>query len=49
VFGYPFSLSQLSGWDYFHPNTSGQAVLADVTWDAGFWAASDQAAAAAAR
>ena len=49
VFGYPLALSQLSGWDYFHPDTSGQAVLADVTWDAGFWAASDQAAAAAAR
>ena len=30
VFGYPFSLSQLSTWDYFHPNTSGQAALASV-------------------
>ncbi len=40
VFGYPFVLSQVSGWDYFHPNESGQAVLADVTWNAGFdWAA----------
>ena len=37
VFGYPFELSHLSTWDYFHPNTSGQAVLADVTWRAGFW------------
>ena len=37
VFGYPFQLSHLSTWDYFHPNTSGQAVLADVTWKAGFW------------
>ena len=37
VFGYPFQLSHLSTWDYFHPNTSGQAVLADVTWRAGFW------------
>jgi lysophospholipase L1-like esterase len=36
VFGYPFVLSQVSGWDYFHPNTSGQAVLAEVTWKAGF-------------
>jgi lysophospholipase L1-like esterase len=36
VFGYPFVLSQVSGWDYFHPNTSGQAVLAEVTWNAGF-------------
>jgi len=37
VFGYDFQLSHLSTWDYFHPNTSGQAVLADVTWRAGFW------------
>lgn len=37
VFAYPFKLSQLSTWDYFHPNTGGQAVLAEVTWKAGFW------------
>lgn len=37
VFAYRFQLSHLSTWDYFHPNTSGQAVLADVTWKAGFW------------
>ncbi|SCL33648.1 GDSL-like Lipase/Acylhydrolase [Micromonospora nigra] len=36
VFGYPFSLNQLSGWDYFHPNTSGQQVLANVSYAAGF-------------
>ncbi|NUR74212.1 MAG: SGNH/GDSL hydrolase family protein [Hamadaea sp.] len=36
VFNYPFQLSQVSGWDYFHPNTSGQAVLASVTYAAGF-------------
>lgn len=47
VFGYPFTLSQLSGWDYFHPNTAGQAVLADVTWEAGFWSPSAPAAASA--
>ena len=40
VFGYPFQLGHLSTWDYFHPNTSGQAVLADVTWKAGFWPSS---------
>lgn len=40
VFGYRFQFSQVSGWDYFHPNESGQAVLADVTWAATFdWAA----------
>jgi lysophospholipase L1-like esterase len=32
VFSYQFSLGQLSTWDYFHPNTSGQAVLSSVTW-----------------
>jgi hypothetical protein len=32
VFSYRFSLGQLSTWDYFHPNTSGQAVLSSVTW-----------------
>ncbi|SCL47186.1 Lysophospholipase L1 [Micromonospora citrea] len=36
VFGYPFALGQLSGWDYFHPNTSGQQVLASVSYAAGF-------------
>jgi lysophospholipase L1-like esterase len=47
VFHYPFTLSQLSKWDYFHPNRSGQAALADVTWKAGYWATSGQPAAAA--
>jgi PKD repeat protein len=37
VFGYPFAASQINTHDYFHPNVSGQAVLASVTWDAGFW------------
>lgn len=36
VFNYPFSLTQLSGWDYFHPNTSGQQVLASTSYAAGF-------------
>ena len=36
VFNYPFALSQVSTWDYFHPNTSGQAVLATVSYPAGF-------------
>ncbi len=34
VFNYPFTLSQIDTWDYFHPNTSGQATLASVTWTA---------------
>ncbi|WP_406312856.1 GDSL-type esterase/lipase family protein [Streptosporangium sp. NBC_01639] len=36
VFGYPFALSQISTWDYFHPNASGQQVLAEVTYNAVF-------------
>ncbi|MEV6811214.1 SGNH/GDSL hydrolase family protein [Micromonospora sp. NPDC051296] len=36
VFGYPFTLAQLSGWDYFHPNATGQQVLAAVSYPAGF-------------
>ena len=36
VFNYPFSLAQLSAWDYFHPNIDGQATLARITYAAGF-------------
>ncbi|MFG2045189.1 SGNH/GDSL hydrolase family protein [Dactylosporangium sp. NPDC048998] len=36
VFGYQFQLSQVSTWDYFHPNASGQAVLASISYAAGF-------------
>ncbi|GIH06391.1 lipoprotein [Rhizocola hellebori] len=36
VFNYQFVLSQVSTWDYFHPNTSGQAVLAAASYAAGF-------------
>ena len=36
VFGYPFVLSQVSSWDYFHPNTAGQTALASVTWPTSF-------------
>ncbi|HEV7887987.1 MAG TPA: SGNH/GDSL hydrolase family protein [Acidimicrobiales bacterium] len=36
VFNYQFVLSQVSGWDYFHPNATGQQVLASVTYPAGF-------------
>lgn len=32
VFNYPFVLSQVSGWDYFHPNADGQAVLASLSY-----------------
>jgi len=36
VFNYPFVLSQVSQWDYFHPNESGQGVLAAASYAAGF-------------
>jgi lysophospholipase L1-like esterase len=36
VFNFPFQFSHLSGWDYFHPNTTGQSLLAGVTYQAGF-------------
>jgi hypothetical protein len=36
VFNYPFTLNQVSAWDYFHPNTSGQTVLASISYAAGF-------------
>lgn len=35
VFNYPFALSQVSTWDYFHPNTAGQTVLAQISYAAG--------------
>lgn len=36
VFGFRFTLDQVSGWDYFHPNTTGQRLLAELTYQAGF-------------
>ncbi len=36
IFNYPFALNQVSGWDYFHPNVDGQAVLSSVSYAAGF-------------
>ena len=38
VFNYRFTLSQVSHWDYFHPNTEGQRVAAQITWNAGPYA-----------
>ncbi len=35
VIKYQFVLSQISPWDYFHPNTGGQTTLASVTYAAG--------------
>ena len=36
TFNYQFAFSQVSGWDYFHPNKSGQTALASTTYGAGF-------------
>jgi lysophospholipase L1-like esterase len=38
VFNYSFSTSDVSHRDYFHPSLSGEAKLAEVTWQVGFWA-----------
>jgi lysophospholipase L1-like esterase len=36
AFNYPFVLSQVNTTDYFHPNASGQAILAQISYQAGF-------------
>jgi lysophospholipase L1-like esterase len=36
VFDFRFTLSNVSGWDYFHPNRAGQIRLAEVSYQAGF-------------
>jgi lysophospholipase L1-like esterase len=36
VFNFQFVLSQVSTWDYFHPNVSGQNALAGASYAAGF-------------
>jgi len=36
IFNYPFALGQVSGFDYFHPNTAGQTVIAQTSYTAGF-------------
>jgi lysophospholipase L1-like esterase len=37
VFATTFTAAQVSTVDYFHPNVSGQAVLASVAWTSGPW------------
>lgn len=37
VYNTVFTASDITGRDYFHPSTSGQAKLASVTWAAGYW------------
>ena len=38
VYSTVFVASDITGRDYFHPSTAGQAKLASVTWAAGFFA-----------
>ena len=37
VFDTSFTRSQLSKWDFFHPSEKGQALLAEITWEHGFF------------
>jgi lysophospholipase L1-like esterase len=37
TFNVAFTSKQVSTLDYFHPNASGQAVLASTTWAASYW------------
>ena len=37
VYNTVFVASDITGRDYFHPSTAGQAKLAKVTWAAGYW------------
>ena len=37
VFDYRFDLEDVSTVDYWHPSARGQATLARVAWEAGFW------------
>jgi lysophospholipase L1-like esterase len=38
TYDYKFTASQVSTLDYFHPSRTGQAALANVTWNASWWA-----------
>jgi lysophospholipase L1-like esterase len=37
VYDYGFSADEVGPLDHFHPSEQGQAALADVSWDAGYW------------
>ena len=38
IYSYPFSPEQVSDVDCFHPDLRGQRILAELTWNAGFFA-----------
>ena len=37
TFDYPFTPTDVSTLDYFHPSQTGQGVLAGITWQASWW------------
>lgn len=37
AFGFQFGREHVSTLDYFHPSPDGQAALADLTWERGWW------------
>lgn len=37
TYDFEFTPSMVSGLDYFHPSIEGQAVIADITWEASWW------------
>jgi lysophospholipase L1-like esterase len=37
LFNFPFTLSQVSNWDFFHPNAAGQTALARESYARSFW------------
>ncbi|HEU0131192.1 MAG TPA: GDSL-type esterase/lipase family protein [Mycobacteriales bacterium] len=37
VFGYEFTLAEISTGDYWHASRLGQRALAETTWRAGYW------------
>ena len=37
LFDYRFNLDEVSDIDYWHPSKRGQATLAQIAWEAGFW------------
>jgi lysophospholipase L1-like esterase len=37
VFDYRFNLDEVSDIDYWHPSARGQAALAQIAWEAGYW------------
>ncbi len=37
LFEEAFSANEVSDLDYFHPSEAGQAKIADISWERGFW------------